>query len=81
MFKQILLPNYILVGHAAGVVHAAKNTIRMAALTGRLPHKESPWGLVVNTKKLAELYPLRGQFVRVRDGVAWEQPVTVESEE
>jgi len=58
------LPDFILVGHASGVVHAAKNTIRMAALTGRIKHKQSPWGLVVSTQGCAELYPLRDGFER-----------------
>lgn len=60
----MLVPDFILVGHAASVVFAAKNTVRMAALTGRLRHHTLPWGMVVSTKDLAKHYVLRDGFTR-----------------
>jgi len=77
----VLLPNYILVGHAATVVHAAKNTIRMAALTGRLARRQSPWGMMVSTKDLAEHYTLRENFSRTAVGQVHYHPSASDKEE
>lgn len=65
---QVLVPNYILVGHAASIVFAAKNTIRMAALTGRLRFQNLPWGMCVNTKDLAKHYVLQSGYSKSADG-------------
>jgi hypothetical protein len=58
------LPDFIGVSHAALVFHAAKNTIRMCALSGKVECAQMPWGLVVKTSDLIERYPLRDGFVR-----------------
>lgn len=72
-----LLPNYILVGHASKIVFAAKNTIRMAALTGRVHARQSPWGLMVSTKDLASVYVLRDGFEKLSSGqVVWTAPTS-----
>lgn len=75
------LPDYILVGHAASVVFAAKNTIRMAALTGRVRHKQTPWGMVVSTHDIAEHYVLKTGFGRAGQKVTYTFPVNSPVEE
>ena len=78
---KVLLPDFILVGHAASVVFAAKNTIRMAALTGRLARRQSPWGMTVSTKDLADHYTLRDGFERSSTGRVFYLPAASDTEE
>lgn len=64
----VLVPNFMLVGHASAVVYAAKNTIRMAALTGRIRYQNLPWGMFVNTKDLAHHYVLKVGYTKDNQG-------------